>query len=60
LLFGVRHQDHDDVGPGCGIGGGFDDQTFFFGFGAGGAAFAETDADVAAGVAQIERVGVAL
>ncbi len=37
-----------------------DDEAVFFGFGAGGAAFRQADADVAAAVAQIQRVCVAL
>jgi hypothetical protein len=60
LLFGVRNEDHDDVGPSCGFGGSFDTETVFFGFGAGSAGFWQTDRDVAAAIAQIERVGVAL
>ncbi len=60
MLLGVRRQDHDDVGPGCGIGRRFYGEAVFFGFAARGAGFWQADADVAAAVAQIQRMGVAL
>src|ERR1051326_5101280 len=60
LLLGIGHEDHDDIGPCGGIRGRLDGETVFFRFGPRGARFRQTHADVAAAVAQIQRVRVAL
>src|SRR5215469_15046806 len=53
-LLGVRSENHDDVGPGGGLGGRVDGQAFFFRFGAGGARFWKADADGDATVTQVQ------
>ena len=60
LLLGVRHENHDHVGPCRGICRGLHREAIIFCLGAGGAGFGQSDADVAAAVAQIECVSVAL
>ena len=60
LLLGVGNEDHDDVGPGGGVGRRLHGEAVFFRFDARGAGFRQADANVAARVTQIERVGVAL
>ncbi len=56
----VRHQDHDDVGLGGGLGRGDDAQAGLLRLGTGLRALQEADTDVHARVAQRQRVGVAL
>src|SRR5260370_4175265 len=59
-LFGVRHEDHDDVGPGGSFRGRVDLQARLFSFGAGGASFVEADADGYAAITKIQGVRVTL
>lgn len=56
----VRREDDDDVGALDGLRDGQDAQALVLGLLAGRRALAQADGDVDAGVAQVERVGVAL
>jgi len=56
----VRHEHHHDVGFLCRLARGHDAQTGLLDLVPALGAGAQTDADVAAGIVQIERVGVAL
>ena len=56
----VRSQDHDDVGLAHGLGHRDDLQALRLRLGPGLAALGQADADVDAGVTQVQRVGVAL
>src|SRR5215831_4791393 len=60
FLFRIRRENHDDVSPCRGFGGRVDDKTVFFRLCSGGAAFWQADADIAAAIAQVQRVGMAL
>ncbi len=59
-LDGVGQQDHDHVGLGSRVGHAEDAQAIRFGLGLAPGAFMQAHAHVGAGVAQVERVGVAL
>src|ERR1700675_4712723 len=59
-LLGVGGENHDYVSPFGGLRGRIDREAFFFGFGAGGAAFGEADAHAHAAVTKIERMRVTL
>ncbi len=56
----IRSQDHDDVGLGGGFRNGLDFQTLLLGVFDGLGGRTQADDDVDAGVAQVQRVGVAL
>ena len=56
----VRHQNHDDVGPGCNFSDCSDRQAAGLGFGSRFAAGGQSDSHVNAAVLQVESVGVAL
>ena len=60
LLFGVGHEDHDDVGLGAGVGDGEDAQSRVLGLGDRRGVGAQSHAHVVAAVVQVERVRVAL
>src|SRR5579871_4432470 len=59
-LTGVWREDHDDVGPGGGIGWSFYGEAVFFSASAGVASFRETNNDLNAGVAEIQGMRVSL
>src|SRR5699024_3461084 len=56
----IGHQDHHNVGGLGGLGDSGDLQALLGGLGPGGGALFEPDDDVDAGVAQAQRVGMAL
>ena len=60
LLSGVRHEDHDDIGPCGSLGRRLYGEAVFFGFGARRACVRQAHAYVAAAVTQIQRVSMSL
>ena len=56
----VGRQDHDEVGHSAGVGDVVDREALVLGLGDGLGAFLQADDDLNAGVAQVQRVGVAL
>ena len=57
----VRRQDHDDIGPGGGFGGGHDlEAVAFRRLGAGGAGTQRHGHFLDAGITQVQRMGMAL